>query len=424
MIGLLFLLLIVILIFCGLPLFAAIGITGIIQFALSGIDPTVVIVEMYRVASAPTLLAIPLFTLAGYVLAESRAPRRLLDLADALLGWIPGGVAIGALATCALFTCFTGASGITIVALGGLILPILLKNNYTEKFSMGLITSSGSLGLLFPPSLPLILYGLIASVSIDQLFRAGLIPGFLIIAILAVYAIRNDVLKKEERTRFSWKQLWKALRETIWELPIPIVILGGIYGGFITAVEASAVTAFYVLLAEFILNRDLSIRRDLVRIMRDSVQLIGGILIILSCSMGATAYLIDAEIPQKALLLTQQVFSSKITFLLVLNIFLLLTGMLLDIFSAIIIVVPLIAPIALSYGVNPVHLGIIFLANLEIGYLTPPIGLNLFIASYRFNKSITELYKVSLPFLALMLIALALITYIPDLSLFLVRSIK
>jgi len=421
MTGLLFLLLIVILIFCGLPLFAAIGITGIIQFALSGIDPTVVIVEMYRVASAPTLLAIPLFTLAGYVLAESRAPRRLLNLAEALLGWIPGGVAIGALATCALFTCFTGASGITIVALGGLILPILLKNNYTEKFSMGLITSSGSLGLLFPPSLPLILYGLIASVSIDQLFRAGLIPGFLIIVILSVYAIRNDVLKKEERIRFSWKQLWKALRGTVWELPIPIVILGGIYGGFITAVEASAVTAFYVLVAEFGLNRDLSIRRDLVRIMRDSVQLIGGILIILSCSMGATAYLIDAEIPQKALLLTQQVFSSKITFLLVLNIFLLLTGMLLDIFSAIIIVVPLIVPIALSYGVDPVHLGIIFLTNLEIGYLTPPIGLNLFIASYRFNKSITELYRVSLPFLALMLIALALITYIPDLSLFLVN---
>jgi tripartite ATP-independent transporter DctM subunit len=424
MMGLLFLLLIVFLIFCGLPLFAAIGITGIIQFALSGIDPTVVIVEMYRVASAPTLLAIPLFTLAGYVLAESRAPRRLLNLAEALIGWIPGGVAIGVLATCALFTCFTGASGITIVALGGLILPILLKNNYTEKFSMGLITSSGSLGLLFPPSLPLILYGLIASVSIDQLFRAGLIPGFLIIVILSVYAIRNDVLKKEERTRFAWKQLWKALKETIWELPIPIVILGGIYGGFITAVEASAVTAFYVLFAEFLLNRDLSFRHDLVRIMRDSVQLIGGILIILSCSMGATAYLIDAEIPQKALLLTQQVFSSKITFLLALNIFLLLTGMLLDIFSAIIIVVPLIVPIALSYGIDPVHLGIIFLANLEIGYLTPPIGLNLFIASYRFNKSITELYKVSLPFLALMLIALALITYIPDLSLFLVSLMK
>lgn len=422
--ALLFLVLIVVLILCGLPLFAAIGITGIIQFAISGIDPTVVIVEMYRVASAPTLLAIPLFTLAGYVLAESSAPRRLLNLAEALLGWIPGGVAIGSLVTCALFTCFTGASGITIIALGGLILPILLKNNYSEKFALGLITSSGSLGLLFPPSLPLILYGVVASVSIDQLFIAGLIPGILLIILLSIYAVRNDVLKKSERIPFSWQNLGRALKETVWELPIPVIILGGIYGGFITAVEASAVTAFYVLIAEFILNRDLSFRRDLARILRDSVQLVGGILIILSCSMGATAYLIDAEIPQKALLWAQQVFSSKITFLLVLNIFLLITGMMLDIFSAIIIVVPLIVPIALSYGINPVHLGIIFLTNLEIGYLTPPIGLNLFISSYRFDKSITELYRISLPFLFIMLIALILITYIPDLSLFLVGLIQ
>ena len=422
--ALLFLVLIVVLILCGLPLFAAIGITGIIQFAISGIDPTVVIVEMYRVASAPTLLAIPLFTLAGYVLAESSAPRRLLNLAEALLGWIPGGVAIGSLVTCALFTCFTGASGITIIALGGLILPILLKNNYSEKFALGLITSSGSLGLLFPPSLPLILYGVVASVSIDQLFIAGLIPGILLIVLLSIYAVRNDVLKKSERIPFSWQNLGRALKETVWELPIPVIILGGIYGGFITAVEASAVTAFYVLIAEFILNRDLSFRRDLIRIMRDSVQLVGGILIILSCSMGATAYLIDAEIPQKALLWAQQVFSSKITFLLVLNIFLLITGMMLDIFSAIIIVVPLIVPIALSYGINPVHLGIIFLTNLEIGYLTPPIGLNLFISSYRFDKSITELYRISLPFLFIMLIALVLVTYIPDLSLFLVGLIQ
>ena len=422
--ALLFLVLIVVLIFCGLPLFAAIGITGIFQFAISGIDPTVVIVEMYRVASAPTLLAIPLFTLAGYVLAESSAPRRLLNLAEALLGWIPGGVAIGSLVSCALFTCFTGASGITIIALGGLILPILLKNNYSEKFALGLITSSGSLGLLFPPSLPLILYGVVASVSIDQLFIAGLIPGILLIVLLSIYAVRNDVLKKSERIPFSWQNLGRALKETVWELPILVIILGGIYGGFITAVEASAVTAFYVLIAEFILNRDLSFRRDLIRIMRDSVQLVGGILIILSCSMGATAYLIDAEIPQKALLWAQQVFSSKITFLLVLNIFLLITGMMLDIFSAIIIVVPLIVPIALSYGINPVHLGIIFLTNLEIGYLTPPIGLNLFISSYRFDKSITELYRISLPFLFIMLIALVLVTYIPDLSLFLVGLIQ
>jgi len=412
------------LILVGLPLFSAIGLSGILQFTHTGIDPTVVIVELYRIASAPTLLAIPLFTLAGYVLAESKAPQRLINLADALIGWIPGGVAIAALASCALFTCFTGASGITIIALGGLIYPILRQHQYRENFSLGLITTSGSLGLLFPPSLPMILYGLIAFVSIDSLFIAGMLPGIILICILSLYAIRNDVSRRETRRAFTWRRVWSALKETVWEIPIPIIILGGIYGGYITAVEASAVTAFYVLVIEFFVNRDLSIRQDLVRIMRDSVQLIGGILIILSCSMGMTAYLIDAQIPQSALLWIQRIISSKFTFLFLLNIFLLITGALLDIFSAIIIVVPLIAPIAVSYGVNPIHLGIIFLTNLEIGYITPPIGLNLFISSYRFNKPITYLYKVSVPFLLLMLIALALITYVPALSLFLLRVLR
>jgi len=416
--------LVIFLILIGLPLFSAIGLSGILQFTNAGIDPTVVIVELYRIASAPTLLAIPLFTLAGYVLAESKAPQRLINLADALIGWISGGVAIAALASCALFTCFTGASGITIIALGGLIYPILRQHQYRENFSLGLITTSGSLGLLFPPSLPMILYGLIAFVSIDSLFIAGMLPGVILICILSLYAIRNDVSRRETRRAFTWQRVWSALKETVWEIPIPIIILGGIYGGYITAVEASAVTAFYVLVIEFFVNRDLSIRQDLVRIMRDSVQLIGGILIILSCSMGMTAYLIDAQIPQSALLWIQRIISSKFTFLFLLNIFLLITGALLDIFSAIIIVVPLIAPIAVSYGVNPIHLGIIFLTNLEIGYITPPIGLNLFISSYRFNKPITYLYKVSVPFLLLMLIALALITYVPDLSLFLLRVLR
>ena len=416
--------LVIFLILIGLPLFSAIGLSGILQFTNAGIDPTVVIVELYRIASAPTLLAIPLFTLAGYVLAESKAPQRLINLADALIGWISGGVAIAALASCALFTCFTGASGITIIALGGLIYPILRQHQYRENFTLGLITTSGSLGLLFPPSLPMILYGLIAFVSIDSLFIAGMLPGIVLICILSLYAIHNDVSRHETRRAFTWQRVWSALKETVWEIPIPIIILGGIYGGYITAVEASAVTAFYVLVIEFFVNRDLSIRQDLVRIMRDSVQLIGGILIILSCSMGMTAYLIDAQIPQSALLWIQRIISSKFTFLFLLNIFLLITGALLDIFSAIIIVVPLIAPIAVSYGVNPIHLGIIFLTNLEIGYITPPIGLNLFISSYRFNKPITYLYKVSVPFLLLMLIALALITYVPDLSLFLLRVLR
>jgi len=418
------LLFVVILIMIGLPLFAAIGISAVFQFLVTDIDPTVVIVELYRIASAPTLLAIPLFTLTGFILAESNAPKRLFNLADALLGWMPGGVAIVSLVTCALFTCFTGASGITIIAIGGLIYPILKSKKYSENFSLGLITCSGSLGLLFPPSLPLILYGIVASVSINKLFIAGIIPGILIIVLLSLYSIKNDVSKLSIKKSFSFKKVLVAIRESIWELPIPIIILGGIYGGYVTAVEASAVAAFYVLIAEFFIKKDLKFKKDIVRIMRDSVQLVGGILIILSCSMGLTAFLIDAQIPQSILHWIQSVISSKIAFLLLLNIFLLITGAFLDIFSAIIIVVPIIIPIATNYGINPIHLGIIFLTNLEIGYLTPPIGLNLFISSFRFNKPILTLYKVSLPFLFILLAALIIITYIPDISLFLVNLLQ
>lgn len=413
--------LVVLLIGIGLPLFAAIGFAAAMQFTYSGIDPTVVMVELYRIASAPTLLAIPLFTLAGYVLAESKAPKRLLNLADALLGWLPGGVALVALITCALFTCFTGASGITIIAIGGLIYPILKKQQYDEKFSYGLITCSGSLGLLFPPSLPLILYGVVASVSIDKLFLAGILPGLLIILLLFLYSAKMDVNRSVRRTAFSWQKVFSALRDAKWEIPIPIIIIGGIYGGFITVVEASSITAFYVLVVEFFLNKDLKFRTDLYPVVRNAVQLVGGIMIILSTSMGLTAFFIDAQIPQTVLVWIRSVISSKFTFLLLLNGFLLVTGALLDIFSAIIIVVPLIVPIAISYGINPVHLGIIFLTNLEIGYLTPPIGLNLFISSFRFKKSILYFYRVSLPFLAILLIALLLITYIPSISLFLVN---
>ncbi len=405
----------------GLPLFAAVGLSAVFQFFFAGIDPTVVIVELYKIASSPTLLAIPLFTLTGYILAESNAPKRLFNLAEAFLGWMPGGVAIVSLVTCALFTCFTGASGITIIAIGGLIYPILKSQKYSENFSLGLITSSGSLGLLFPPSLPLIIYGIVASVSINKLFIAGIIPGIFLIILLSLYSIKKDVSKSTVKKSFSIKKVLSAIKETIWELPIPIIILGGIYGGYITAVEASAVTAFYVLIAEFFIKKDLNFKKDIVRIMRDSVQLVGGILIILSCSMGLTAFLIDAQIPQAALLWMKGVISSKIAFLLLLNIFLLITGALLDIFSAIIIVVPLIVPIATSYGINPIHLGIIFLTNLEIGYITPPVGLNLFISSFRFNKPILTLYKISLPFLFILLAALIAITYIPGISLFLVN---
>ncbi len=413
----------VILIFLGLPLFAALSGITLTLFSDTGIDPIVVIAELYRLASAPTLMAIPLFTLAGYTLAESKAPKRLFNLIDASIGFLPGGIAIVTLIICALFTCFTGASGITIIALGGLLYPILKKQQYNDNFSTGLITCSGSLGLLFPPSLPLILYGVVARVQIDKLFIAGIIPGILLILLLSIYSIRKDQALKIDFTNYSFTKFFQSVKDAKWELPIPIIILGGIYSGFVTVVEASALTAFYVLIIQFFVNHDLSIKKDFQKIFADSTRLVGGILIILAAAMGFTAFLIDAQIPQIALEFIQTNISSKYTFLLLLNVFLLLTGSVLDIFSAIIIVVPLIIPISQVYGINPIHLGIIFLANLEIGYMTPPVGMNLFIASFRFKKSILNLYKVSLPFLFILLIGLLLITYIPQLSLFLVNII-
>lgn len=411
----------ILLIMAGLPLFSAVGGITMALFANNGIDSTVVIAELFRLASAPTLMAIPLFTLAGYVLAESQAPKRLFNLIDASIGFLPGGIGIVTLVICALFTCFTGASGITIIALGGLLYPILRNQNYSDNFSTGLITCSGSLGLLFPPSLPLILYGIIAQVQIDQLFIAGILPGILLILILSIYSVRKDEARKIDFSKFSISKLLSSAREAIWEIPLPIIILGGIYSGLVTIVEASAITALYVIIVQFFIKKDLSIKKDMLKIFTDSTRLVGGILVILAAAMGFTAFLIDAQVPQIALEFIQANISSKYVFLLLLNIFLLITGSVLDIFSAIIIVVPLIVPISEVYGINPLHLGIIFLTNLEIGYMTPPVGMNLFISSFRFKKSIVHLYKVSLPFLAILLIGLLLITYIPQISLFLVN---
>ena len=408
----------------GLPLFLGLGILATFSFIQSGSDPTTVLLELNRLASAPTLLAIPLFTLAGYILAESKAPKRLYKLLSSSFGRLPGGIGLVSLIICALFTCITGASGITIIAIGGLIYPILRKQNYSESFSLGLVTSSGSLGLLFPPSLPLILYGVVASVSINKLFLAGILPGILIIIALYLYSLKQETVSSEDsESDYSFQRLFKNIKTTKWELPIPLIIIGGIYGGLLTVVEAAAFTAFYVFIIEFFVNGDLNLKNDFVPIFRDTTRLVGGILIILGMAMGLTGYMIDQQIPQAILGFVQNFVSSRLNFLLLLNVFLLVTGFFLDIFSAIIVVVPMIVPIAQSYGVNPIHLGIIFLTNLEIGYLTPPIGLNLFISSYRFKKSILHLYKVSLPFLLILLVCLAIITYFPQLSLFLVNSI-
>ncbi len=400
----------------GAPLFTIIAAIGLLAFIAAGMDTSAMMIELYRLVDMPALIAIPLFTFAGFVLAESKAPKRMLNLAQVLFGWMPGGLAIVALFSTAIFTAFSGASGVTIIALGGLIYPALIQHKYPEKFALGLVTTSGSLGLLFPPSLPIILYSIIAAVNIDQLFLAGLIPGILLIIILSLYGIRTGFTAHVPRIPFTWKAVYVALKEAIWEVPLPVVVIGGIYGGLFTATEAAAVTAAYVLIVEVFIHREVKFFSDLPRVIRESMILVGAILMMLGAALGVTNYLIDEQIPMKMFALISQYVSSKIIFLIILNLFILIMNMV-EIFSAIIIVVPLIVPVALQYGINPVHLGIIFLLNLEIGYMTPPLGLNLFLSSLRFNKPLPEVYRTVLPFFLLLLLVLLLITYVPELSL-------
>jgi tripartite ATP-independent transporter DctM subunit len=403
----------------GLPVYVLMGGIALWAFHVAGIEISAVAVEMYRLASAPTLLSIPLFTFAGYVMAESKSPERLLRLADVLFGNLRGGTAIMGIVLCAFFTAFTGASGVTIIALGGLLMPILIKEGYSERFALGLITTCGSLGLLFPPSLPIILYGIIAKADIDKLFRAGILPGIVLMLVLAGWSILQAPPKRE-KVPFTWERLRAALWLNRWELPLAPLVLGGIYGGFTTTTEAATLAALYVLFAQCVLYRDLSFTRDIPRVASES--LVGAILVILCAAMGMTNYLVDQEVPMKILAAMQGLISNKWIFLLVLNLFLLVVGCLMDIFSAIIVVVPLILPVAQQFGVDPFHLAIVFLTNLEIGYITPPVGINLFISSFRFNRPVLELYKASFPFLLLLLGALIVITYIPWLTLFLLSS--
>jgi tripartite ATP-independent transporter DctM subunit len=375
--------------------------------------------ELMSIAQMPILTAIPLFTFAGYILSESKAPQRLVRLTSAMFGWMPGGLALVCLAACAFFTAFTGASGVTIIALGAILYPALKQDGYSDRFNLGLVTSSGSLGLLFAPSLPLILYGVVAEVSIDDLFRAGILPGIVMLVMLSGYSIWVNRDNRKPVASFSVREVGAALREAIWELPLPFVVLGGIYSGFFAVSEAAAITALYVFIVEVLINREIAFR-DLPRITRDSMVLVGGILMILGVSLASTYYMIDTEVPQKLLAMVAELVSSPTSFLILLLVFLLILGAILDIFSAIVLVVPLILPIAAGFGVNEVHLGIVFLAAMQLGYLTPPVGLNLFIASYRFEKPIMHVYSATFPFLVILLISVILIAFWPQLSLLLV----
>ncbi|MCG3173876.1 MAG: C4-dicarboxylate TRAP transporter large permease protein DctM [Myxococcota bacterium] len=416
---------IVVMALLGQPLFLVLGAAALLLLYAGQHDFSGFTIAIMKLVGNPVLLAIPLFTFAGYMMAESKTPVRLVNLAKALVGWMPGGIALVALLSCAFFTAFTGASGVTIIALGGLLLPILVAEKYPEKFALGLITSSGSLGLLFPPSLPIILYGVVSGARIDSLFSAGVLPGIVLIAILGVYSAMVARRAGVKQDRFVPSELWLRLKEAKWELPLPVIVMGGIYGGVYTASQAAVVTVAYVFFVEVIVHKDIRLTRDLPRIMREAMVLIGGIIIILTSAIALTDVLILEEIPQAILNFMKQYITSRFMFLLVLNIFLLIVGCLMDIFSAIVVVVPLITAIALGdsgYNINPVHLGIIFLANLEIGYFTPPVGMNLFLSSFRFRKPVLELYRATAPFLLVYVIGLAVITYVEDLSLALVKE--
>jgi C4-dicarboxylate transporter, DctM subunit len=405
----------------GAPMFSVIAAIGLLAFNASGTDTAALIIELYRLVDFPALIAIPLFTFAGYVLAESQAPKRLINLAQSLVGWMPGGLAVVALFTTAIFTAFSGASGVTIIALGGLIFPALIKQKYPEKFSLGLITTSGSLGLLFPPSLPIILYSIVAKVNIDKLFLAGLVPGVLLLIILSVYSVRTALVAHVPRSTFAWSTVYAAFKAAAWEAPLPFIVIGGIYGGVITATEAAAVTAFYVIVVEVFIQKDLKFFGDIPRVLRESMILVGAILVMLGAAMGVTSYLIDEQIPMRLFAFISTYVSSKFVFLVILNLFILVMNMV-EIFSAIIIVVPIIVPVAMEYGVDPIHLGIIFLLNLEIGYMTPPLGLNLFLSHLRFKKTLPETYGAVIPFFVLLFLVLLLVTYFPGLSLVLTGS--
>jgi len=406
--------------FKGAPIFIGLGGLALLFFWRDWTPISAISAETYRIVVSPTLSTIPLFTLAGYILAESKASERLVVLFRALFGWIPGGTPIVLVLLCGFFTALTGGSGVTILALGGLLMPVLIKEGYSKVFSLGLITVAGSLGLLFPPSLPLIIYGVTAGISIKSVFLAGIVPGLIRVGMIGGWAVWQGKVQSVTRHNFNIGKIISALKDARWEAIIPVLVLFGIFGGYTTLVETAALISIYVFVVEFFIYKDLKYN-DLQKIILDCSTLIGGVLIILGVAMGLTSYLVDAQIPMHLLEWVKSTISSKFIFLLMLNIFLLAVGCLMDIFSAIIIVVPLITPLGAYFGIDPIHLAIIFIANLELGFLTPPVGMNLFLSSYRFEEPMSNIYKSTLPFFLVMLLSVIAITYIPILSTWVIK---
>jgi C4-dicarboxylate transporter DctM subunit len=397
--------------FLGLPIFATLGGIALLLFWHEGLPIASVPVETYRLVASPILPSLPLFTFAGYLMVEGGASHRFLRVYTALLGWLPGGLSVTTVLVLAIFT--WAGSGVTIVALGGLLLPMLIKACYPEKFSIGLISASGSLGLLFPPSLPVILYGVYAHTDISKLFIGGFLPGLLMVVLVSALGVFQGVRQHAARVRFSTVEALSAIWAAKWELAIPALVLVGLFGGFGTLVEAGAVTVLYAFVVECFVYRELSLRRDYARVAVECTTVVGGVLLIIGVAVGFTNYLVDAQLPALLIAWTQAHIHSKYTFLLLLNVVLLLKGSFMDVFSAIIVAVPLITPIAATFGIDPVQLGIIFLANLELGYLTPPVGMNLCLAAYRFKQPMTSVYRATAPFYYILLLGVLLITYVP-----------
>ncbi|MGE5814348.1 MAG: TRAP transporter large permease, partial [Acidobacteriota bacterium] len=400
----------------GAPIFAVLGGIAVLLFLGSETAPLAVLIETYSLTVSATLPAIPLFTLAGFVLAEGNASQRLLRLFRAWFGWIPGGTAVVAAVLCSFFTVFTGGSGVTILALGGLLFPALLRDGYRDRFSLGLLTASGSLGLLLPPALPLIVYAVVAQQPVDDLFRGGILPGVLLTTMVAGWGIREGIVRGTTRVPFRLREALAALRAAKWEAAMPLVVVGAIFSGWATPIEAAAVTAFYALVTQAGIHHEIAMNDAFRALLCRCAAVVGGVLIILGVAVGLTNYLVTADIPGQLVAWTSAHVTSRAMFLLGLNGFLLIVGCLMDIFSATIVVVPLIVPLGVHYDVNLVHLGIIFIANLELGYLTPPVGLNLFLASYRFERPLVEVFRAAIPLLIILGIGVLLITYVPWLT--------
>ena len=405
----------------GMPLFAVILGVALVGLHSAGYEQAA-LTEFYGLGDTPGLVAIPLFTLAGYLLSESGAPKRLVRLSDALLGFLPGGLALVAIVGCALFTAFTGASGVTIIAMGALLYPALIQAGYPQRYALGLVTVGGSLGLLFAPSLPLILYGFVAgqlgtqpAVGVQDMFLAGLLPGLVLMAVLMAHAVWVGRRVPRARTRIDPAEVWAAVKDARWELPLPVIVLSAVYEGVLAVSEVSALTALYVLGVTVLIRREISLRQ-LPVVLAESMRMVGAILLILGAARALSNWFIDQDVPGELFTWVSTHIDSPLEFLLVINLFLLVVGMLVDIFSAVVILTPLLMPLAMHYGIHPAHLGVVMLANLEIGYFTPPVGMNLFIASYRFKVPVLQLVRATLPFLLLLGLALAIITRWPALS--------